>query len=47
MTQEDVRIPEDTKEFAINMSNTRHWEALVKRYIDELLAGKTGPRGKD
>lgn len=42
-----MRIPEDTKEFAINMSNTRHWEALVKRYIDELLAGKTGPRGKD
>jgi fructose-1,6-bisphosphatase I len=42
-----VRIPEDTKEFAINMSNTRHWEALVKRCIDELLAGNTGPRGKD
>jgi fructose-1,6-bisphosphatase I len=42
-----VRIPEDTKEFAINMSNTRHWEALAKRYIDELLAGKSGPRGKD
>ncbi len=42
-----MRIPEDTKEFAINMSNTRHLEALVKRYIDELLAGKTGPRGKD
>jgi fructose-1,6-bisphosphatase I len=29
------------------MSNMRHWEAPVKRYIDELLAGKTGPRGKD
>jgi fructose-1,6-bisphosphatase I len=47
LTQEDVRIPEDTKEFAINMSNTRHWDAPVKRYVDELLAGRTGPRGKD
>ncbi|HEU4458811.1 MAG TPA: class 1 fructose-bisphosphatase [Methylibium sp.] len=43
----DVRIPEDTKEFAINMSNRRHWDAPVTRYIDECLAGKDGPRGKD
>ena len=42
LTQDDVRIPEDTKEFAINMSNMRHWEPPVKRYIDEMLAGKTG-----
>jgi len=47
LTQQNVRIPEDTKEFAINMSNMRHWEAPVKRYVDELLAGTTGPRGKD
>jgi fructose-1,6-bisphosphatase I len=47
LTQENVRIPEDTKEFAINMSNMRHWDAPVKRYIDEVLAGKDGPRGKD
>jgi fructose-1,6-bisphosphatase I len=47
LTAEDVRIPEDTKEFAINMSNMRHWDAPVKRYIDECLAGKDGPRGKD
>ncbi|MCC2675795.1 MAG: fructose-bisphosphatase [Ramlibacter sp.] len=47
LTQEGVRIPEDTKEFAINMSNMRHWDAPVKRYIDECLAGKEGPRGKD
>ena len=47
LTQEDVRIPEDTQEFAINMSNMRHWAAPVRRYIDECLAGKTGPRGKD
>ncbi|HVR48427.1 MAG TPA: class 1 fructose-bisphosphatase [Pseudorhodoferax sp.] len=47
LTQENLRIPEDTKEFAINMSNMRHWDAPVKRYIDECLAGKEGPRGKD
>ena len=47
LTQEDIRIPEDTKEFAINMSNLRHWAPPVRRYIDECLAGKEGPRGKD
>ena len=47
LTQENVRIPEDTKEFAINMSNMRHWDEPVKRYIDECLQGKDGPRGKD
>jgi fructose-1,6-bisphosphatase I len=47
LTEENVKIPEDTREFAINMSNMRHWDAPVKRYIDECLAGKEGPRGKD
>ena len=47
MTTDQVKIPEDTKEFAINMSNMRHWASPVKRYIDECLAGKDGPRGKD
>ncbi|MGK6307207.1 class 1 fructose-bisphosphatase [Variovorax sp. DT-64] len=47
LTQEDIKIPADTREFAANMSNMRHWDAPVKRYIDECLAGKDGPRGKD
>ncbi len=47
LTQADVQVPAETREFAINMSNMRHWDAPVKRYIDELLAGKTGPRGTD
>ena len=47
LTAENVRIPDDTKEFAINMSNKRHWDAPVTRYIDECLEGKDGPRGKD
>ena len=47
LTQENVQIPPDTKEFAINMSNMRHWDTPMRRYIDECLAGKEGPRGKD
>jgi fructose-1,6-bisphosphatase I len=47
LTQRNLKIPEDTKEFAINTSNARHWEAPVKRYVDEMLEGKEGPRGKD
>jgi len=47
LTHPRMTIPEDTKEFAINMSNQRHWEAPVQRYIEECLAGKSGPRGKD
>jgi fructose-1,6-bisphosphatase I len=47
LTSENIRIPEDTKEFAINMSNMRHWAPPVRKYIDECLAGKAGERGKD
>ena len=47
LTQDGLRIPEDTKEFAANMSNLRHWAPPMRRYIDECLAGKDGVRGKD
>ncbi|MFN5350216.1 MAG: class 1 fructose-bisphosphatase [Polaromonas sp.] len=47
LTEENVQIPEDTQEFAINMSNMRHWDEPVKRYIDECLQGSEGPRGKN
>ena len=47
LIEENVQIPADTQEFAINMSNMRHWDVPVKRYIDECLQGKEGPRGKD
>ena len=47
LTQRDLKIPEDTKEFSINASNARHWEPPVQRYIDECMKGKDGPRGKD
>jgi len=47
LTERDVQIPPDTREFAINMSNMRHWAPPVRQYIDDCLAGKDGPRGKD
>ena len=47
LTEENITIPADTQEFAINMSNLRHWDEPVKRYIDECLQGTDGPRGKN
>ena len=47
LTSKNIQVAADTKEYAINSSNQRHWENPVKRYIEELLAGKTGPREKD
>ena len=47
LTHPKMQIPADTNEFAINASNARFWEAPVKRYVDECLAGKPGARGKD
>ena len=47
LTAHAITVAADTKEYAINASNQRHWEEPVKRYVDELLAGTTGPREKD
>jgi fructose-1,6-bisphosphatase I len=47
LTQRDIQIPADTKEFAINASNQRHWFPPVARYVDEMLAGVNGPLKKD
>jgi fructose-1,6-bisphosphatase I / sedoheptulose-1,7-bisphosphatase len=47
LTHHRIQIPADTQEFAINASNSRFWEAPVKRYVDECLAGRTGLREKD
>jgi len=47
LTHPAIRTPTATSEFAINASNSRFWEPAVKRYVDECLAGETGPRRKD
>jgi fructose-1,6-bisphosphatase I len=42
-----MTIPAETREFAINTSNMRFWEPPVQRYVEECLAGASGPRGRD
>src|SRR5690554_2770670 len=47
LTHDNMSIPEEAAEFGINMSNMRHWEEPVQRYVNEMLAGKEGPLGKN
>ena len=47
LTHPNLRIPETTSEFAINASNSRYWEPAIRRYVNECLAGESGPRGRD
>jgi fructose-1,6-bisphosphatase I len=47
LTHPDMQIPEDTQEFAINMSNRRYWEEPVQRYVEECIQGKDGGREKN
>ncbi len=47
MISENVRIPSEASEFAINASNRRHWPAPITRYVEGCLAGADGPRGHD
>lgn len=47
LTTEKVHISPDTKEFAINASNQRHWTPPMQNYIADCLAGTDGPRGKN
>lgn len=47
LTDTDVEIPRQTSEFAINMSNHRHWQPAMRTYIDDLLLGTEGPRGRN
>ncbi|MBN3562675.1 class 1 fructose-bisphosphatase [Aliamphritea spongicola] len=46
LTRENVQIPEQTQEFAINMSNQRFWEPAMQNYVSDLLLGEEGPLGK-
>jgi fructose-1,6-bisphosphatase I len=47
LTHPDLTIPATTREFAINASNERFWEPPVRRYVEECIMGKAGPRGDD
>jgi fructose-1,6-bisphosphatase I len=47
LTHPDMRIPSETREFAINASNRRFWEAPVRHYVEECIDGRDGARGDD
>jgi fructose-1,6-bisphosphatase I len=47
LIEDNVQIDADTSEYAINGSNYRYWRAPMQQYIDELIAGKDGVRGRD
>src|SRR6476620_3111295 len=47
LTQSDMKVPTETREYAINASNSRHWYAPVQEYVNELNQGKDGPRKED
>ena len=47
LVEEMVRIPESTSEFAINMSNRRHWSPAIRHYVEGCLAGEDGDRGRN
>ena len=47
LTHPDMRIPEDSREFAIDASNERFWEPPVRHYVEECVAGVAGARGVD
>ena len=40
-------LPQDTSEYAINASNYRHWPSPIRAFIDDLVAGAEGPRGRN
>ncbi|WP_407339696.1 class 1 fructose-bisphosphatase [Methylocapsa polymorpha] len=39
----DVRIANDSPEYAINASNYRHWDPSIRAYIDDCVQGAEGP----
>ena len=47
LTHPQMTIPREASTFAINASNEKYWEPPVRRYVQECMAGKEGPRGKD
>ncbi len=47
LTRDAIRMPLGRREYAINASNGRHWPLAIRAYVEECVAGATGPRGVD
>lgn len=46
-THQGIELPVDSREYAINASNARHWEPGIRSYVNDLVDGSVGPRGVD
>ncbi len=44
---ENLKIATETREYAINASNYRHWTPPIRTFMDDCIAGSSGPHGKD
>lgn len=44
LTHADMKVPDETSEFAINTSRYRYWDTPIRRYVDECVAGEEGVR---
>ncbi|MDT8855564.1 class 1 fructose-bisphosphatase [Paracoccaceae bacterium Fryx2] len=47
LVERDIRVPDESTEFAINASNYRHWPSPIRAYVDDCVAGAEGPRGRN
>lgn len=47
LTSSYVQIPQEAREFAVNLSNYRHWDEHIRTYIDDCLDGDRGVRRKN
>lgn len=47
LTRAAVRVPLGQRQYAINASNSRHWPLAIRAFVEECVAGATGPRGAD
>jgi len=47
LTDPHADIPPIASEFAVNVSNYRHWDAPAKVWLDDCLSGADGPRGRN
>ncbi|MEC9255494.1 MAG: class 1 fructose-bisphosphatase, partial [Pseudomonadota bacterium] len=46
LQRDNIQVPAETQEFAINMSNQRFWLPQMQNYVADLLQGEEGPLGK-
>ena len=47
LARENIQVPTEQREFAINASNYHYWDKSIRGYVDDCIAGQAGPRGTD